>query len=448
MMVNPAHGGSPPDRAESIPTSTALLESTAITVGAVLLGLWIRPGDPFFMEADFHWVVLAPTLAGLRFGFAYGFGSALALVISISVSWQLGWFPMEAYPGELVLGLVLMGMVSGEFTDMWTRKLARISMVSESNSRRLGEFTRAYHLLKISHDGLERRLGGSAQSLREAMLNVRQAIMEAERRDEPFFGLGGLILDLLSAFGGIQTAALHGVDEEGGIRPEPAATLGRAEQFHTVDPLTAEAVSSGEFLSVRPEMLENGAGLRKFSSIAAFPLVDVDGKVWGVVTVYKMPFMAFHEDNFRLLAVLGGHIGDLLAAGAVEAGTPEAGFRRLLARAIENQRRYRLPSTVAAISVEESEDSEEIENFVIGQRRGLDQPLTVDGGDGRRVILMLMPFTGDTGFEGYRARIGNMIKENFGKTLEEAGVHIRSHAVRKRDDVSMVIESLLEAPRG
>ncbi|MGK7346449.1 MAG: PelD GGDEF domain-containing protein [Candidatus Nitrospinota bacterium M3_3B_026] len=447
MMVSPARGGSPLDRAEPIPGSTAVLESAAITAAAFLLGLWLRPGDPFFVDADFPWVVLAPTLAGLRFGFAYGFGSALAFITAISVSWRLGWFPMETYPDELVLGLLLVGMICGEFTDMWTRKLARISMVSESNSRRLDEFTRAYHLLKISHDGLERRLAGSAQSLREALLNVRRAIMEAEKKDEPFFGLGGLILDLLAAFGGIQAAALHDVNEEGGIRPEPAATLGRVEQLYTVDPLASEAVSSGEFLSVRPEMLENGAGMRKFSSVAALPLVDVDGKVWGVAPVYKMPFMAFHEDNFRLLAVLGGHIGDLLAAGAAEAGTPEAGFRRLLARAIENQKRYRLPSTVAAVSVDESEDREEIENFVVGQRRGLDQPLTVDGDSGRRVILMLMPFTSDTGFEGYRARIGNMIKENFGKTLDEAGVHIRSHAVRKRDDVSTVIESLLEAPR-
>ena len=45
---------------------------------------------------------------------------------------------------------------------------------------------------------------------------------------------------------------------------------------------------------------------------ACIPLLSVDGQVLAVVAVHSMPFFAFNERTFTLLALLGGHMADLL----------------------------------------------------------------------------------------------------------------------------------------
>ncbi len=52
--------------------------------------------------------------------------------------------------------------------------------------------------------------------------------------------------------------------------------------------------------------------------LAVLPFVDVQGRVWGVVTVQAMPFEALSVEHLHLLAVLGGQMGDLLALGSKE----------------------------------------------------------------------------------------------------------------------------------
>ena len=53
-------------------------EVLIVTLLLPALGLWRHPHDPFFLQANFPWLLLAPLLLSLRYGFAQGLGSAAA----------------------------------------------------------------------------------------------------------------------------------------------------------------------------------------------------------------------------------------------------------------------------------------------------------------------------------------------------------------------------------
>jgi hypothetical protein len=73
-----------------------------------------------------------------------------------------------------------------------------------------------------------------------------------------------------------------------------------------------------------------------------------------VLLVRNMLFIAFNEDNLKLLAVIGGHVGDLLREGpaASERGDQaQRDFLRHLRRGLEDRRRYDLPVSIVTLAI-------------------------------------------------------------------------------------------------
>ena len=64
-------------------------------------------------------------------------------------------------------------MLVGEFRDIWDRRLERLDLANDYRQLRLDEFTRAHHLLRISHDRLEQ---GRIRSLSRATLWVSSVV--------------------------------------------------------------------------------------------------------------------------------------------------------------------------------------------------------------------------------------------------------------------------------
>src|SRR5688500_1670324 len=142
----------------------AAIETGAVAVAPVAIGMWLHPNDPFFLNQQFSWPALAPLLMGLRYGFAHGFGCAFGLIILLAASYRQQWFPLPEFPAQYAVGLLATGMLAGEFADVWMRRNRRQEVTSDVRRIRLDEFARAYHILKVSHDTLEQRVAGNSQN--------------------------------------------------------------------------------------------------------------------------------------------------------------------------------------------------------------------------------------------------------------------------------------------
>ncbi|NQD37310.1 protein PelD [Permianibacter sp. IMCC34836] len=369
------------------------LETLVLTVAALALSAWSNPQDPLRVQSGFPWPLLGPVLAGLRYGFAAGFVSALLVLATLGISINRGWQPAAAFPLAWATGVVALAMVCGEFRDGWQRRLVRLAGANRYRAERLEEFTRSYHLLRVSHDRLEQALAGAGHSLREALTRLAQ-------RFDPGQGLTELaanrLLELLAHYGALQQAGLFAVTEDGRCTGEALAQWGKLARISATDPLLLQALQRAELVAVNADNAQLEAA-RHSELLAVVPLVDSSGRIHAVLAIAALPFFSFQQNTLTLLTVLCAHAADLLT-GAGKPGSDDS-FSRQLARALKDQEDYGLPASLVQVTVAGTEGQQWCA-LARRERRALD--LWRERGD---ELTILLPLTDVSGGEQWLQRL-------------------------------------------
>jgi hypothetical protein len=344
---------------------------------------------------------------------------------------------METFPIKYSIGLLFSAMLAGEFVDVWMKREAKQRIVNSYQRMRLEEFTRSYHLLKVSHDRMEHRLAAGTVSLREALMGLRRRLMlrageEALEKDG-----GERILRLFADYVSIRIAALYRVDGAHKVTYDPVATIGQA-QIGPNHEMVSLALQKGCLVSVR-DIIDRQEAMED-SPLAVVPFIDVNDGIHGVMIIEDMLFLSLQEDNLRLLAVLGGQIGDMLSLASSRSGTDadSARFVRETQRAIINRRQFDLPAMLVSILLPPGDQGKEIETLLLRQRRGLDC-IWVRGNGTGKTLLLLMPLTGPMDYEGYRKRIAQILRERFGQSLEDLGLRITMHEIKAKENIETLL---------
>jgi hypothetical protein len=425
-------------------------ETGAVCAIALVFAWGLHPQAVFPGEGDFPYLFFAPVLAGLRHGFAAGLGSGVLLAIVGALAWRATGGTLRGLPPAPPLGLVLAGMAAGEFCEHWRRCRGRLEAESSYRRERLETFTRAYHLLKVSHDRLEHRLLGHSQSLRGCLLTLQKLLDFSSPEGTPLKRIADAVLDLFATQGAMQIGALFDVDAAARPLAPALARHGGGEEPDPRDPLVLEALKLRKTVSVyskaRAAAYRGGERRRIRSAlVAAVPLIDVHGRIWGVVAVVSMPFQAFHEENLGFLSVLSGHIGDLLRSAAEQAGGAdliEKDFVLHLRRALADARGFRLPAAVASISCPDSLRPTAFFEALLSGRRGLDRALHLRRAPGAQTLLLLLPQTDASGLKGFLDRVETLCLTHFASSASQAGITIISKAIDWRDSLGGVAELL------
>lgn len=308
------------------------------------------------------------------------------------------------------------------------RRLARTAVQDEYQRQRMLGFTRAYHLLMQSHGKLEQALVSASTSLREVLLALGERLGAT---DGPLdAALGELILTVLASHGGIQSAALYEVDDAGAaaeLKRVPLARLGEPPPLLGVedegrrgaprDPVLAEALRARQLTRM---VTDDGVGPRGVA-LCALPLIDVTGRLWGIVAIYRLPFLAYQPQHMNLLSVLGAHIGDLLAAREGASSRP---FQRGVQRCLRDARRHGLPAGLVGIVPGPSARADEVLDVLSHGHRSLDLLQRAEDRAGGPVVYVLLPLTDARGIEGYLGRMDRQVRERCGLgLLDVAAVH-------------------------
>ena len=425
------------DQAKQSRFFTAEGETLTILLGFLTIGYWLNPEDPFFVRSDFPWLIFASLLPALRYGFVYGFTSAMLLIglLGAATHWQK--FGIETFPVKYSIGLLFSAMLAGEFVDVWMKREARQRIVNSYQRMRLEEFTRSYHLLKVSHDRMEHRLAAGTVSLREALMGLRRRLMLQASEDTLNEESGGRILRLYADYVSIRMASLYPVDSSNNVINTPVATLGQSK-INPDHEMVSLVLQEGCLVSVRDiierqEIIEN-------SPLAVVPLIDVNDRIHGLVIIEDMLFLSMQEENLRLLAVLGGQIGDMLSLASTRSGidAESARFVRETQRAILNQRQFGLNAMLVRLTLPTGEHGKEIETLLLRQRRGLDCIWVREHGSNKEIWL-LMPLTGPLEYEGYQKRISQILRERFGRSIEELGLRIRTREITAKQNIDTLL---------
>jgi hypothetical protein len=72
-------------RSKNLISQTAGLETLAVTALLLAIGYGINAADPFYLHHQFPWLIVAPLLIALRYGFLFGMSSTFLFVVLLMV---------------------------------------------------------------------------------------------------------------------------------------------------------------------------------------------------------------------------------------------------------------------------------------------------------------------------------------------------------------------------
>ncbi|MGY2184774.1 hypothetical protein D3C87_961350 [compost metagenome] len=404
------------------------LETFLVTGLVIGLGLWLTPQDPLQMHGGFPWPILAPLLLGVRYGFVRGLLSAALLVMAVFALRYSGHAGYAQLEPSWIVGVLVCGMLVGEVRDLWERRLERLQMANDYRQYRLDEFTRAHQILRVSHDRLEQRVAGSDQSLRSSLLGLRERLRVMPEEGDALAALADPIVAVFGQYGALRVAGLYRVDERGErVLPTPLSTIGVMGSLDTEDGLVKLCLERGELVSVRQELLEAGSSAQFSSLQACIPLIDAEGRLLAVLAVRQMPFFAFQDRTLSLLALLAGHIADLLLRDVQVLQLVDADaqhFTLQLKRSLVDVEQHKLSAGLFAFEMTRA--NEELTRLLERSQRGLDLHLPLRNNRDHQLLLVLLPLTSPQGTEGYLARINLLIHEHFGieSDMDSLGVRV------------------------
>ncbi len=414
-----------------------------ITLLPPLVGFWFNPTDPFFLQASFPILLLPPFLLSLRYGLISGMLSLAIIFLSLTFAYisQIGH--MEQYPSQLIFGILVITLVTGEMANNSLTEIRRCQVEKEFLTLRFGEFTNAYHVMKVSHDQLKEQVANAKFSLREALQMVTE-----ELRGQTKAGKRGLnnqvaseLLAIFNYFCATQIAGVFRVDEMGKIAQTPEASQGNIGQLNSKDSLVLQALKKGTMVSVRSEMYtsKNKEELET-DLLAVVPIRDISGRIWGLVVVTEMHFTAFQEENLNLMQLLGSYTGDLLSQAdniLYEEGGREA-FIGELKTSWRMAREFGIISSIICITFRKNIPADDYLRAVSSRIRCLDSAWLFSDDKKYPVICLLMPLTTESEYLSYKHSLDTSLLDQFGHTVEEnQGTfhHLEIHGKRRFFDI-------------
>jgi hypothetical protein len=429
-----------PETSDAPRMARALAESVVLTLAFPALGYAFDRSDPFFLKHPFPWIVFAPLLVGLRHGFAPGCTSALALAGALVLSWRTRVLGVAAFPAESALGLVALGMLTGQFSDVWRRETRRLGANAEQLRRRGAALAQSLFLLDLSHERLREDSAG-VPNLQDALAGVRKAATVA---DGSWASIADAMMSIFAAYAMLEVGVVVRLDARGRAAGT-IATIGAVQRVDPDDALLAAAARSRDLVYQPSKGSASEAGPWS-RLLAAIPFVDTRGGVPAVLCVQSMPFMAFHKKNLEALFVLAGHFADLVA-GEPRADDDESrrrDFDTRLARAIHDQQSFGLPSVVVELWMRRGAPAATLGDLLLGAI-----PADVDAVMRTRdrfenvLVLALVPMAAEELRATVQPRVEDGARRELGGSLSEAGAALSFHAVGANETFAAVMKTAL-----
>ena len=417
-------------------------EPILMTVVTLWLGWVSEPEDPFLVYSTFPWPLATFILIALRYGFMDGLLNVAAYLLILYVGVRESVFLYPSLPYQYIIGMLVMTMITGEFRDLWQRRLQTLDAANAFAQMRLQEFTKSFHLQKVSHDQLEQQLAGSRQSLREGISRVTRLTRIVAGMPVVNDTVAKGFLNLVSGFAHAEEAAIFFI--EGSATLRLLVSTGHSEEYATDDVMLRACLEQGKIITVSGDSeLPDQQGFWQ----AVIPVVDSQGTVWALLAVRQIPFWAFEDKTLRLLGVMSGYIADRLSDQAVikQNFSPELNaFLANTQRCLENARRYQVPSTIAHFQLGAVDTHVTLLDLIQSSKRGIDSVYVLRSAELFQVFA-LMPLTDESGYEGYLMQLDERLRALTGSSLATLPIQLSHQALKTADQLNAFFQMHLKS---
>jgi len=268
------------------------LETIAIIGSYIGVGYLVNPQDMLMLDSDFSFATILLAIVTLFHGMSSG---VFALVL-IGITMKLGY---EEFNYIYFLRESVLMMIFGEFHYYWTRTIKQHSIEDKFTRQKLSELSKAFYMLKISHDQIEKSYVVKPMSIRNSIL----AIKEKFDIDNPEIFYQEFLM-LLQKTLNIEKAFLLSVKDEEDMTI--LAQTDRDEMFYEDDLIIQDAKKKK-----KPIYISSSDSYSGSRYLAAIPVI-IEEKLIGVFVISKMPFMSFNKDNLISATILVSYMFDEL----------------------------------------------------------------------------------------------------------------------------------------
>jgi general stress protein CsbA len=385
---------------------------TLIIVGLYLaIGYWIDPQDICLMESSISFLTILLAVVTLFHGVASG----LLAVMLIGVAMKFGYteFSYQAFLALLVLVLIF-----GEFHYYWKRTISQHQTEAIFTRQKLEEMSKAFYMLKISHDQIERSYIVKPMSIRNSIRLVKEEYNNGER--ERFYHY---FIQMLKENFSVNKAILVKLLPDG--KYEILASSQEDEPFDSKDLMVESALKKKT-----PIYVSSSDRYSASRYLAVLPAI-VNDKVIGLLAIESMPFMSFNKDALVSITVLTGYIFNeahkLFVLQKIKGFLPEfqENLRFETHRLKLIHQNYGVESTLLVFRSRDRLAMHQLKDTIYRNRRSLDivDDVRFDGVD---TIVALFPFADISAVEGFLERIGKHIDLTDGSGTVEVGRFLMS----------------------
>ncbi len=418
------------------------LEALLIPALAAALAWYFVPRDPLLVLELFPWVWFAPALVALRYGVTPGLLGCVPLIVSWFLAEQQARLP-DAFGLEYFFGGGLLVLLCGEFSDIWRDRNLRLEETNVYLAERISRITKRHLLLNLSHDRLEHEMLARPNSLRDALVHLRE-IATSGQTGSPMPGADAL-LHLLAQYVSIEAATLYtlvprGTGHELG---EVVTRLGEPAPLDPGDELLLLALQEQQLAHIASQELSLN---RQTTQLVVVPLIAGQDNMVGVLAVTRMPFFALNVENLQMMSVILSYYADSVRSGpAVHAiqqrlpGIP-AQFAEELARMQNLQEHTGMGSQILAMRFE-GERSRGVPAEFLRIKRGLDVYWQTEA-RGWPMIAVLMPLASPAAMAGFMLRLEHWLDSRFHGTLDSLGVRLQPIDFDTEDPVEALARML------
>ncbi len=422
---------------------TFWIEILAIPLAAIAFAWLLRPADPTLIQASFPWLWFAPVLIALRYGVMPGLLASVPLLAN--------WFVAAsflgdggAFPQGVFFGGILLVLLCGEFGDVWRDRNTRLEETKIYMAERVSRLTRRHLLLNLSHDRLEQEMLTRPGSVRDALVQLRNGVLN--NREEDALPVAAELLQILAQYTNVQAASLHRLDrlDDEHIGP-PVVTLGDPAPLADEDELLRMALDTGHLAHVADFATTSP---HASNQLVVVPVMASDEQPVAVLAISKLPFFSLNVENLQLISIILGYYADSVhsapALAEVRSRMPSipAMYADELVRMMALQKRFGIDSQVVVMVFRDARGDEIAEQF-LRIKRGLDLYWQTHV-NGAPVIAVLMPFASTAGKEGFLQRIGGWLRQRFGGDFEALNITLHIIDFARHDPVTALQKHMVE----
>ncbi len=407
---------------------TAIFEVILLPLLVPFIAWLMGRDDLFFLQTPFPWMILIPILTASRYGTLYGLLSLLVMS-SLSSLYVLIFDPAQLKTiSQILVGSLLVVLIIGEMIQYWGNRVEKQAKALADYRLSASQSEQALQLLHISYSQLEEDLVAESQSLANSLRLMDTAInhVHAGNKAQALSVAVKKMQEILTQYPWLEAAAFYRMANNNELHPDSLGAIGLIALDTYQDPLVKEAIRCKQGVSVRHTQLTDNIQLNTKLQ-AAIPMIDGNGKLWGVMAIARMANSAITQQNLNLLALLCGYVGNLLS-NATQPSSNAKVLMQDMHTAISVVLNRVKTATLITLSIRNTEHSSEYDDYFIAKVRGANRIWCLQRQESTTLVILL-PLLNAQNIEQFQSNLASGFIRRFGKEFATAGISLKFNPI-------------------